>query len=56
MVIEPEKAIVLGGTYKIPVLERLLPRTFVEDMKRDGTFNEDTFEREYRRIVLIKFC
>lgn len=47
MVIEPEKAIVLGGTYKIPVLERLLPRTFVEDMKRDGTFNEDTFEREY---------
>lgn len=50
MVLEPQKAIILGGTYKIPILERLLPRTFVEDMKKDETFNEDTFQREYESI------
>ncbi len=50
MVVEPKKAIILGGTYKIPILEKLLPRTFVEDMKRDETFNEDTFQREYESM------
>lgn len=50
MVVEPEKAIILGGTYKIPVLMKLLPRTFVEDMKREETFNEDSFQREYESI------
>ncbi len=50
MVIEPEKAIILGGTYKVPILMKLLPRTFVEDMKRDETFQEDTFQREYESI------
>lgn len=47
MIIEPQKAIVLGGTYKVPILMKLLPRTFVEDMKKDETFSEDTFQREY---------
>lgn len=50
MVVEPQKAIILGGTYKIPVLMRLLPRTFVEDMKKEETFNEDSFQREYESI------
>ena len=50
MVVEPHKAIILGGTYKIPVLMKLLPRTFVEDMKREETFNEDSFQREYESI------
>lgn len=50
MVIEPEKAIILGGTYKVPILMKLLPRTFVEDMKKDETFSEDTFQREYESL------
>lgn len=50
MVVEPQKAIILGGTYKIPVLMKLLPRTFVEDMKREETFNEDSFQREYESV------
>lgn len=50
MIIEPKKAIILGGTYKVPVLMKLLPRTFVEDMKRDETFQEDTFAREYESV------
>lgn len=50
MIMEPEKAIVLGGTYKIPVLMRLLPRTFVEDLRKEETFNEASFEREYESV------
>lgn len=54
MVLEPQKAIVLGGTYKVPVLMGLLPQTFVEDMKKEETYNADSFAREYKRFVLFK--
>jgi len=47
MVTEPEKAIIMGGTFRIPVLTGLLDKTFIQDLKRDGTFNEASFEREY---------
>ena len=46
-VVKPEKAIVLGGTYKVPVLVKLLDKNFVQDLKMDGTFNENSFNREY---------
>lgn len=38
---------VLGGTYKIPVLVHLLDKNFVNDLRMDGTFNETSFAREY---------
>ena len=47
MITEPEKALVMGGTWRIPVLMKLQDRNFVEDLKRDGTFNEASFSREY---------
>lgn len=47
MVLEPEKAIVMGGTWRIPVLVGLQSETFVSELKQDGTFNEASFEREY---------
>ena len=47
MIIEPDKAFVMGGTYRVPILMGLLPKTFVGDLKRDSTFNEASFEREY---------
>lgn len=47
MVLEPEKAIIMGGTYRIPVLVKLLDKNFIQDLKRDGTFNEASFDREY---------
>ena len=37
----------MGGTYRIPVLVKLLDKTFVADLKRDGTYNEASFDREY---------
>ena len=47
MITEPEKAIIMGGTFRIPVLTGLLDKNFIQDLKRDGTFNEASFEREY---------
>ena len=38
---------VIGGTYRIPVLVKLLDRNFIRDLKMDGTFNESSFAREY---------
>lgn len=47
MVVEPEKAFIMGGTYRIPVLLGLQPKNFINDLKRDSTFNEASFSREY---------
>lgn len=38
---------VIGGTYRIPVLVGLLDKNFVKDLKMDDTFNETSFNREY---------
>lgn len=38
---------VLGGTWRVPVMMKLLDRNFVKDLKSDGTFNEMSFAREY---------
>ena len=35
-IIEPEEAIVLGGTWRVPVMEKLLQRSFIEELKLDG--------------------
>lgn len=47
MATEPEKAFVMGGTWRVPVLVKLLDKTFVQDLRKDGTFNEASFDREY---------
>lgn len=46
-IVRPEKAMILGGTYRVPVLVKLLDNNFVRDLKLDGTFNEESFNREY---------
>ncbi len=46
-IIEPEEAIVLGGTWRVPVMEKLLQRSFIEELKLDGTYNDASFAREY---------
>ena len=47
MITDPQKAIVMGGTWRVPVLVKLLDKNFLQDLKRDGTFNEASFAREY---------
>lgn len=47
MVLEPGKAMIMGGTWRIPVLVGLQSHNFVDELKRDGTYNDAAFEREY---------
>jgi len=46
-IIEPDEVMILGGTYNIPVLEGLQPEDFLAQLKMSGTYNEDSFDREY---------
>ena len=46
-IVRPDRACILGGTWRIPVLMGLLDNTFIRDLKMDGTFNEASFDREY---------
>ena len=48
--IQPDEVMIMGGTYETPVTEGLLDEDFVEQLKLSGTFNEDSFDRQYRSI------
>lgn len=52
-VARPETAIVLGGSWRVPVIEGLLDRDFVTQLKLDGTFNEASFDREYKTLYSL---
>lgn len=47
MVTQPERCIVLGGTWRTPVAVGLQSKTFITDQKNEGTYNEASFDREY---------
>lgn len=47
MATQPERCMVLGGTWRTPVEMGLQSKTFIQDQKDEGTYNEASFEREY---------
>ena len=49
-VIDPDETVIMGGTYETPVCEGLLNEDFVDQLKLSGTYNEDSFDRQYRSI------
>ena len=49
-VIDPKEVMVIGGTYETPVTEGLLDEDFVDQLKIQGTYNDESFDREYRSI------
>ncbi len=49
-IINPNEVMIMGGTYETPVKEGLLNEDFVDQLKLSGTFNEDSFDRQYRSI------
>lgn len=49
-IVEPENYMIMGGTYETPVKEGLLGEDFVDKLKLEGTFNDSSFDREYRSI------
>lgn len=56
MVTKPDRdSFVLGSSWRIPVLYGLQPKTFLQDLKNDSTFDIGSFEREYKAFVLFKF-
>ena len=48
LLIDPEEVMIMGGTYETPVKEGLLNEDFVDELKLSGTYQEDSFDREYR--------
>ena len=52
--IQPDEVMIMGGTYETPILEGLLDEDFVQQLKLSGTFNEDSFDRQYKRFCTIK--
>lgn len=46
--VEPDEAMIIGGTYETPVKEGLLNEDFVDQLKLSGTYNDESFDREYR--------
>lgn len=49
MVATPEKAFVLGGSYRIPVAEGLQPANYLQQQEQDTSMDEESFNREYRQ-------
>ena len=49
-IIDPDHYMVMGGTYETPVKEGLLDEDFVDKLKLEGTFNDSSFDREYRSV------
>lgn len=49
-IIDPNMAFVMGATWRIPVVYGLQDKSFIDDLKRDGTFNEMSFDREYESV------
>ena len=48
--IQPNEVMIMGGTYETPITEGLLDEDFVQQLKLAGTFNEDSFDRQYRSV------
>ena len=46
-IINPTEAFIMGGSWRVPVLEKLLDKNFVRDLKLAGTYNDASFSREY---------
>ena len=49
-IIEPNEYMIMGGTYETPVACGLLDENFVENLQMQGTFNDQSFNRQYRSI------
>ena len=46
----PKEYMIMGGTFETPVKEGLLNKNFVQELRLSGTFNDASFDREYRSI------
>lgn len=49
-IINPNEAFVFGCDYRVPLMHGLLDRTFINDLKMNPSYNEESFAREYLSI------
>ena len=47
MLTTPDKAFIMGGTYRVPLIAGLFQKNMLDSITQDSTFNEASFEREY---------
>lgn len=50
MIAKPKEAFILGGDWKIPVIEGLQPSNFIQDQEQDTSMESGGFDREYGSI------
>lgn len=49
-IIDPYSSFVFGCDYRVPVMHRLLDRTYINKLKMSPSYNEESFAREYMSI------
>ena len=49
-ILDPDEYMIMGGTYQTPVISGLLDEDFVQQLRLQGTFNDESFNRQYRSI------
>ena len=49
-ILHPDQYMIMGGTYITPVTEGLLDENFIDNLKLQGTYNQDSFDRQYRSV------
>lgn len=50
----PKQYMILGGDYKLAILEGAVKEDMVEEMQMNGTYNESSFDREYKNYCTLK--
>lgn len=50
MIVRPHEAFILGGDWKIPVVEGLQPANFIQNQELDDSLEDGGFEREYGSV------
>lgn len=49
-IFDPDKYMILGGNYELSIIEGAAKKSWLEDLKLSGSFNESSFDREYNSI------
>lgn len=49
-VINPKESFIMGGTYRIPIMQGLLAKNFVQELQLSDTYTDDSFSRQYESI------
>lgn len=49
-IFDPEQYAIMGGNYELSIIEGAAKKSWLEDLKMSGSYNESSFEREYQSI------